>query len=472
MKSHEKRIEATYLSKCTPQAAYDWLFERRTKDVYGYCQSYDATLEYILLRRNEPLIDLAIARFGHSSKGIEKVFLRGSSGVRCAALSNPHIGYIRGCSFNNGYGNSIVIDAALHGTKAEQESLVKNVNLEEKVIEDLLSRKGLFENKSDDEYIRLLGWLGENPRMKTTFDDSGQRLDGPHSYSHDHVFFMAWDLAETLPVTPKFAYALYELLSGTKKVSATHFKDFPSVIERWRIEDETKIGKLENLYFYWLRRRLADLINPDDKLLSSNDIAERQSFYRRFSPWSYKDWPIFIEKDGKYAFERLVYNENLWMHKDTRKLLSDIAWENAWEKDPHQRLDAINTFLAAEKYNREKNPNWFLDEDITHVNSTNDIVHRLEENVKKSNDFMEKSFKDLDSKFRIDFDRIKEEIRERIDETNRSNSHDLNTISSKIESLDKFIGNVLESSNNNKQILWFIVTLMVIFILKNLSKIF
>lgn len=470
MKSHEKRIEATYLSKCTPQAAYDWLFERRTKDVYGYCESYDATLEYILLRRNEALIDLAIARFGHSSKGIEKVFLRGSSGVRCAALSNPHIGYIRGCSFNDGYGNSIVIDTALHGTKAEQESLVKNVNLKEKVIEDLLSRKGLFENKSDDEYIRLLGWLGENPRMKTTFDDSGQRLDGPHSYFYDRLFFMAWELAETLPVTPKFAFALYKLLSGTKKVSTTTFKDFPSVMERWRIDDDAKSGKPTYSEFYFLRGRLADLINPDDKLLNSDDIAERQSFYRRFSPWSYKEWPSFIEKDGKYAFDSLVYNNNLWMHEKTRRLLSDIAWGKIPGHD--QLLDPINTFLAAEKYNREKNPNWFLDEDITHVNSTNDVVHRLEENVKKSNDFMDKSFKDLDSKFRIDFNQIKEEIRERIDETNRSNSHSLNTISAKIESLDKFIGSVLESLNNNKQIMWFIVTLMVIFIIKNLSKIF
>jgi hypothetical protein len=469
MKSYEKRIEATYLSKCTPQAAYDWLFERRIKDVYGYCESHDATLEYILLRRNEPLIDLAIAKFGHSNNGIETVFLRGNSGVRCAALSNPHIGYIRGCNFHDRYGSSIVITAALHGTKAEQESLTKNINLKGKVIEDLLSRKGLFENKSDDEYIRLLGWLGENPRMKTTFDETGQRLDGPSSYSHDHVFFMAWELAETLPATQKFAHALYKLLFGTAKVSATTFKDFPSVMERWRIEDDTESGKPTYSESYFLRRRLADLINPDDKLLNSDDFAERESFYRRFSPLSYTEWPSFIEKDGKGAFDGLVYNDNLWMDEKTRRLLSDIAWKKV--PDPNHSLNAVNTFLAVEKYNREKHPDWFLDEDLGWGNSTESIDNRLEEklgNLSKVIDSLEQSFKDSDSFIRINFDRFKEEIKE----TKQSNSNSVDTISAKINSLDSLLDSILESINSNKQILWFIVALILFFILKNFSKVF
>ena len=474
MKSYEKRIEATYLSKCTPQAAYDWLFERRIKDVYGYCESHDATLEYILLRRNEPLIDLAIAKFGHSNKGIETVFLRGNSGVRCAALSNPHIGYIRGCNCHGRYGSSIVITAAMHGTKVEQESLIKNINLGEKVIEDLLSRKGLFEDKSDDEYIRLLGWLGENPRMKTTFDQTGQICTDFGSYSHNHVFSMAWKLAETLPVTQKFAYALYKLLFGTKTVSATIFKDFPSVMERWRIEDDANSGKPTYRGSYFLRIRLADLNNADDKLLNSDDFAERASFYRRFSPWSYKDWPSFIEKDGKNAFDEFVYNDKLWMDEKTRKLLSDIVWrKKVPDPDVTLSLDSINKLLSVEKYNREKHPNWFLDEDLRWGNSTDAIVKRLEENLEKVSEvtnYLKNSFSKSDV-FREDIKEIKRFNSDSFD----SVSDKLNSLDSKLKSSDRLLDHILKFMESNKPIAcafrpaplwpWFLVILILYFIL-------
>lgn len=226
MDNYQKRIDAAFLAACSPQAAYDWLFERRIKDVYGYCECYDATLEYLLLRRNDPLIDLGIARFGHSDKGIKTVFLRGNTGIRCAALSNPHIGYTKCNHAIFGYGNPIVWNAARRGTKAEQESLTKNINLKDNVIEDLLLRKGLFANYSDDDYIYLLAWLGNNPRMKKTYRDTGKSIDGSQEYFYNRVFYMAWELAETLPATQDFAGALYQLLYGTIEVSSTEIQRF------------------------------------------------------------------------------------------------------------------------------------------------------------------------------------------------------------------------------------------------------
>ena len=50
-------------------------------------------------------------------------------------------------------------------------------------------------------------------------------------------------MAETLPTTQEFAIGLWELLSGTKCVSSTTFKDFQSVMDRWRIEEGANDGK-------------------------------------------------------------------------------------------------------------------------------------------------------------------------------------------------------------------------------------
>ena len=70
MDSHEKRIEAAYLVRCAPQNAYDWLREYARKGDEAPSILDDestAVLEYLLVRRNHPLIDLGIARFGIST---------------------------------------------------------------------------------------------------------------------------------------------------------------------------------------------------------------------------------------------------------------------------------------------------------------------------------------------------------------------------------------------------------------------
>ena len=466
MNKNQKRIEATFLVNCSPQAAYDWLFERRIKDVYGYCESHDPTLEYLLLRRDNPLIDLAIARFGHSYKGIKTVFLRGNAGIRCAALSNPHMGYTR-CNLSfRGYGSPIVECAV---SKAEQESLAKNINLREDVIEDLLCRKGLFKDKSDEEYIRLLMWLGQNPRMKISYQDSGQRIDGYREYSHDRIFFMAWKLAETLPTTQHFAYALHTLLSGTTAVSATTFKDFPSVLERWRIEDDAKSGKPTYSESYFLRSRLADLIAPNDKLLKSDDFAERESFYRRFSPWNYEDWPSFIEKDGEAAFNGLVYNDALWANEKSRELLRDIAWSKII--DPHHNFNAINTYRAVEKNRRENHPNWFLEEDLRSSDSTEAIVRRLSEKLDEISEVtksLNDTFADVDQEMSNNLLSFRKDIKE----IERSNSSSADSVSTK---LDNLFDRILKALDSNKPMPcafrpaplwpWFIIIMLLVLLL-------
>src|SRR5271169_5091713 len=86
--------DAAYLALCTPQAAYDWL---RTRPVdmsrWEWPQTPDNAhlLEYILLRRNDPLITLGLAEFGRSRTVLGRIFQGAPPSVRAVACGNASL---------------------------------------------------------------------------------------------------------------------------------------------------------------------------------------------------------------------------------------------------------------------------------------------------------------------------------------------------------------------------------------------
>ena len=71
MLKHEQRVHASFLTKCSPEAAYEWLqdnWRRPDKGLYsdtyrvGEEQEGRLVLEWLLLRRRNPLIDLGLGR--------------------------------------------------------------------------------------------------------------------------------------------------------------------------------------------------------------------------------------------------------------------------------------------------------------------------------------------------------------------------------------------------------------------------
>lgn len=377
MDRYQQRIEATFLNQCSPQVAYDWLFAHKytTDEGPPWLFKSPKVLEYLLVRRKNPLIDLGIAQFGHSKEAIKRVFRRGGLGVRCAALSNMHIG--PSVSFRDGWLEEKDIKEIIRsGTKAELESLTKNRFLNEDALEQIIERKEAFGDLSDDQYFQMLVWLGRNPRMFAEYDD--RILDGWAEYKHERVFSLAWELARHLPATEKNAYMLYELLRNT--ALPVGYKNPEAVIERWRIEEESKDGSRSFSYSSFLRTRLADVISADEKLLNSNDRAVRKSFYRRFSPWKFKDWVTFVKRDGELAFDGMVENDELWRGKETRKALRDVAWK---VPDPHSSMNAPNTYNAVEERKRREHSEWFAEEDAEYSNSPDAIVRRFEKKLDK-----------------------------------------------------------------------------------------
>ena len=171
---------------------------QRRRQTVKFAQS-PVVLEYLLVRRNDPLIDLGIAQYGASSAAIKRVFDRGDKGIRCAALLSPHVGpsalMRRGWLDHDG-----IVALVESGSAPELEALAKNEFLTDDAIEHLLERSEEFSGLADGQYLPMLMWLGKNPRMSKPYDD--RVLDGSAEYLHGRVFHLAWELRVRFPPRP------------------------------------------------------------------------------------------------------------------------------------------------------------------------------------------------------------------------------------------------------------------------------
>ncbi len=380
MRDYEKRITATFLSNCFPDKAYDWLSANAKALVgVGVSRLWDLkrerkVLEYLLLRRKSPLIDLGLAQFGCTPYVLRTVFNRGGAGVRCAVLANAAL-------FDHELlSEDPVVDlkaVAKRGNRKELEALALNPHLPDSAYENLVHRKEHFSELSDRDHKIMLYRLGDNSRLAASYDDT--YLDGYKEYKHHSVFTAVWQLAATAPTTQEWAAVLIHLLH--KAQPPVGLKDTPQIIERWRIDPPRKDGDryYNPGYGFDLRSRLADLLEADDNLLGAADPALRHSFYRRFSPWKYKNWPEFLQKDGEKFVQEAMQNTALWKSTDERERLEKVAWESP---DPSSDMMMPNVFRAREKSHREEHPEWFHAEDDEYSTDPNAVARRTEKLLK------------------------------------------------------------------------------------------
>ena len=374
MDRHQVRIEAAYLSLCSHQAAYDWLKEHAYKEDRRPLSSWDLgnwslVLEKTLLAREDPLIDLGIARFGNSTEAIEQVYQRGNIGVRCAALSNPHVGPILGVA-RHGWLDGRTIELIIESNSSDElQTLCTNAYLDEDALEYILERKEVFSKLSDEQYLKSLEWLSRNTRMSRKYDSI--TLDGGDDYSYHQVFGIAWELSRTLPANNTYAYVLEELLRNTLR--PTGFENIHEVLDRWRFnenEDQTKST-------FWLRSRIADLLEPDEKLLKSDDPALRASFFRRFQTHSYPNWPNLIQANPD-LFDQLLENNDVWECSEERAQLSKVSWKLP---DPQHEMGAQNEVRVFEARKRHEHPDWFRDQDEEFSSESDAVTRRIEKKI-------------------------------------------------------------------------------------------
>lgn len=369
--SPEQKVTAAYLALCPPHDAFVWLRDRAPKTAaetrrIGVFPEVSGLEEAVLLRRRDPLIDLGLARYGRTRSVVKRVFARGGSAVRIATWSNTS-----GSSFPTATGvfgdDRELEDLARAGEDAELQALARNPVIADRVLVDLLTRKEAFAALDDRRFRLALFALSENPRLKEDHDET--HLDGWADHMHGKVFTRVWALAASLPAEEFWVHVLESLLRASKPPVGVKEEDVRALLARWRIDRPREEGRSYRPGGgFFVRSRIADLLEPDPSLATDSDIAVRLSYWRRFDPRAHPSWPDDLaaeaasqddEMRGHDFIIEAVRNPALWRTEQLRQKLSTVCWG---APDKHHSMDMPNAYRKQEVLMRERHPDWFRDE--------------------------------------------------------------------------------------------------------------
>lgn len=380
MRGYKTLIQEAELMAMPSEAAADFLKRRagQSKDEARE-DPFDQEAEHSLQGRGDPLIDLALARYGRHMEVVSGLFQSSAPGspIRLACLANRSLAHEIFLSFPTGlFGREPVPMAEWLLTASDDElcALFENPTLSDSFLRDLLERSRGWEAIPDDKLCRMVSILHRNPRMRTARDDD--YMDGWDEYSYGSVFNAAWSLAETAPVTESWAFSLgwlYEQLQP----DAFSIKEPLALAARWHVSPDDAeanarqakdhgigyLGTMERVRKGLARLALSKSGKLLPELLASDDLALRAAAYSAGN-LNAEQLSEGYEKDGELVLTESIRNLLLWRSKDTRQALHDIAW-GVVRNDKHSDLLAANQYNWMEKDVRKKHPAWFADEDAT-----------------------------------------------------------------------------------------------------------
>lgn len=375
MRSYTLLINEAELLARSPDGVHQW-FKDYAARVDHFSREIDTETENALRARNEPLIDLALAKFTRNGDTAEILFAH----ARTAAPSNAYARAVRLAVLSNevlgGGINKIPCSVFADGEAGvlawlpvaetpELFALFQNPNIDVFFLREFLEQKAPWLALDEDRLWNAMHALIQNKRMRAEYDGD---MDGSAEYTHNSVFSAAWKLAETAPVTPRWATILGHLLDGMPEGSTV--KDPLTIAQRWQApaddekaqEEEGKYAKGGYLTSYQMVRSAlakADIEarrGSPDRFLSSDDPAFREAAYSTMR-LSVEQIQAGYERDKNLAVNCCQRNDWLWMDPEKRKALHDVSWA-ILEYNSHY-MDSANTYNFIEEQQKLKHPAWF-----------------------------------------------------------------------------------------------------------------
>jgi hypothetical protein len=336
----------------------------------------DEGIEQALLGRNDPLINLSLARFSANPDILRALYTgagKTSKPIRLALLMNEVARRIG----STGMPDVLVErDEAVGGLLSDLDeeellALFSNPELENDFLINFFEQKGPWQALDERRQQIALRALYKNSRLTTRY--SGP-MDGYAEYLHDKVFSAAWELAGKLPTSIDWAASLcwlYEKLKpvgGVKEPLLLAARWIPDKTDAKRLESEDKqLARGDLGPFARTRRGLARLAvhqahtkEQRQALAAHEDPAVRSAYYFE-GGLSADEMKAANERDFLLSFESLVWNPRAWCTKETRQVLHDMAWDS--KRDPSAHMDSPNLYNARLERCKEEHPDWFKDEE-------------------------------------------------------------------------------------------------------------
>jgi hypothetical protein len=372
VRSNDDVILEAWLLASAPEAVASYLRKRGERLAADtFIREGDEELEEALLARNEPLIDLALARYCRYSDTAKKLFYKENAAlaIRLSVLSNRCL-YGLTCwlpvrLFDR---DEALLASYLASAELEEfNALFENPKLHDLFLSQFLDGDGHMKGLDEARQLAAIHALSRNERMRTEYDGDLYE-DGFGAYSYGTVFTAAWKLATWAPTTPQWAVALNSLYD--KLLPEMHSSDAPLEIAiRWLPQDPQQIKQeahfSEDGYlsdYQGVRRGLAKLALSKDSsltetLLASDDIALRCAAYA-FCDLTTEAIEKAFENDGPLAYMQLVDNPRLWRQDANRQALHNMAWA-VTKQDRHSDMSALQIHENnCERYRKEY-PEWF-----------------------------------------------------------------------------------------------------------------
>lgn len=268
--------DACFLADCEPNEARDWLSKRpmNFSSVTGGIETPKDchVLEYILYRRQDSFINLALAEYGRSRTVLSRIYRHGDGAIRVVACSNPSLfdGDYFGDLFSSDdifqrkyEGRSdIYLNVVKHAPLAELRALCENPYLTHNYLSGLVNWTGLKNNYleegeeiSESRSLHLIRFLAKNPQISMSREESRESdyWDGFSDFEYRSTFSDMWKLAVTAPTTYEWAEVLTNFFAGLQGPVALDNVD--EVLDLWRIDFDKKY-EVYVVRIFWTRSGL------------------------------------------------------------------------------------------------------------------------------------------------------------------------------------------------------------------------
>jgi hypothetical protein len=356
---------AAFLKKRADQNKVEWRNDPVDEDV-----------EAALLARGDPLINLALAKFGRFIATLKPLFdaAEPSGAIRLSILSNNVVDSEIFSQFPTALFDEEeqVVGWLVAAPDEEVTALFENHNTDDTLLRDLLDAKAPWDAIPDDRLATIVMTLHRNERMWRPYDDD--YMDGYAEYSYGAVFNAAWSLAGRVEPTVRWAVALSYLYDRMETDAFSIGKPL-ELAARWHVDpsdSEAVASEAKDVERGWLshyqgvRKGLARLaLKKDSKLLpaflASEDPALRSAAYSdgAISP---EQLSAAYEQDGELVFNQAMHNHKIWRFQQGRDALKAVAW-SVVHNDKHSDLMAANIFNSIRSDLAKKHPDWFKDEE-------------------------------------------------------------------------------------------------------------
>lgn len=445
---YREKIEAYRLAKAPTPEAIAWLEKNAPKEKPRWSGGGKArhVAEYLLFRRNDPSLNLALACFGTYAPMLRKLYQAGNKATQLAVMTNMLVGprEFLGPEAALTQDNIVDLIKGFPKTKDHLKAYFENPYIPREPLERILNREKEFAFIDDPTLCHLVSYLSGNKIISEPRNDT--YLDGFDEYMYNRLFFVLLNLIGTIPTEQYWAHVL------TPIVQKVHLPFIPKeltieTINRWRIEkpNEEKIQtdndngidsgdgeeRPRKQTFdpqlsgsFWLRHalairflrdghgKIAESITPDheDKAirLAYFSVCRPHEMFGHFVKEKNFEYPNlkrhkehdeylnegqrkvidlckkYFDRDKNDFVENVIRNENFWQRRQEREFLHTLAWDLA--EDIHSSMDVPNTLRACEARLIKEKPKLFKDDefvDATKDASVDDLFRTVIEDIRK-----------------------------------------------------------------------------------------